>query len=425
MDKNIEVSDKPPPNKKTESRGPVNALRAPEQRPKTAESEAGPAENNGETVITETPRQTPETGKNEIDAKPDIKADDDSPEKDALAAAIAFVLNVPVETVIDLLKDLGLQPADLSVKTNLSLFIRELYQIEDPVEMLKIPDILAIMSEVEDIANGAERTPETGALVETANIAAKNTVNVTNAAAAERPKAAAGHVPLIIADEPEAEPAEIEIDPEISETGPAQEAKPRRQISDETPERGQNDDISRKPEMEQPAIAEENNAGIFAHQTIRPNNIVTEQVRQPAAVQQDIVNQITDAVRVEVRGGVTEVRLLLRPESLGEVSLKIATQNGIVTAQFVAENQRVREIIEANFDELKDVLAQRGVEVSALSVSVGSGETNEAAESFLRESGRTAARAGRIIAGLEEEATGVVTMAAAAEAYGSTVEYTA
>jgi len=86
----------------------------------------------------------------------------------------------------------------------------------------------------------------------------------------------------------------------------------------------------------------------------------------------DIIDQIVEKMKVEIKGDATaEIRISLKPENLGDVSLKIATQNGIVTAQFTAENQRVKEALEAGFNNLKDALQEQGVAISELNVTVG------------------------------------------------------
>ena len=81
-----------------------------------------------------------------------------------------------------------------------------------------------------------------------------------------------------------------------------------------------------------------------------------------------------EKLKVSVKPDLSEVKILLRPEQLGEVSLKIATQNGIVTAQFIAENQKVKEIIESNFNQLRDMLSEQGVDVGALEVNVSNSD---------------------------------------------------
>ncbi len=91
----------------------------------------------------------------------------------------------------------------------------------------------------------------------------------------------------------------------------------------------------------------------------------------------DVVAQIMEKMKISVKPEISEVKMLLKPEQLGEVSLKIATQNGIVTAQFIAESQKVKEIIEANFNQLKDMLAEQGVNVGALEVNVSTSDEQQ------------------------------------------------
>ena len=91
----------------------------------------------------------------------------------------------------------------------------------------------------------------------------------------------------------------------------------------------------------------------------------------------DVVAQIMDKIKVSIKPDVSEVKMILKPEQLGEVSLKIATQNGIVTAQFIAESQKVKEIIEANFNQLRDMLSEQGIDVGALEVNVSNSNEQE------------------------------------------------
>ncbi len=94
----------------------------------------------------------------------------------------------------------------------------------------------------------------------------------------------------------------------------------------------------------------------------------------------DVINQIIDKFKAGmVKENVSQIKITLKPDYLGDVSLKIVSENGIVSAQFTAENQRIKEIIEANFNNLKDMLNEQGVQVATLSVSVG-GEDAESAE---------------------------------------------
>ncbi len=142
---------------------------------------------------------------------------------------------------------------------------------------------------------------------------------------------------------------------------------------------------------------------------------------------QEVINQLVERVRVTAGGTVNEVRMTLRPEHLGDVTLKVITENGLVTAQFTAENQRVKEIIESNFNNLKTVLQDQGLNVTGLSVSVGSEnkDRNEMFESQ-RQNARADARRVQRAGSVSAEGTEVqpdVVMVDQKAVYGSSVDY--
>ena len=121
----------------------------------------------------------------------------------------------------------------------------------------------------------------------------------------------------------------------------------------------------------------------------------TAEAARPTLIQtpinaQDVINQIMTQVKVATSGqNFTEMRITLRPESLGEIMLRVITQNGIVMAQFEAESQRIKETLESNFNQLRDALTEAGVAFGELNVFVRQ-EGQERLNQFERE--RLAAR---------------------------------
>lgn len=85
---------------------------------------------------------------------------------------------------------------------------------------------------------------------------------------------------------------------------------------------------------------------------------------------QVIFSQITQKARLLVSPGTTELQIQLKPDFLGKMNLSITTENGLVTAKFNIESYRVKEVIEANLNTLKDSLAQQGIKVDQLVVNV-------------------------------------------------------
>lgn len=109
-----------------------------------------------------------------------------------------------------------------------------------------------------------------------------------------------------------------------------------------------------------------------------------------------IINQIVDKIKVDIKPDVSEMKLLLKPDTLGELSLKITTQNNIVTAQFVAESQQVKEVLQANFNNLKDTLQQLGLIIDEISVSVGQ-QNSESRQQFEQNQQKSKHRMSQII----------------------------
>ena len=91
----------------------------------------------------------------------------------------------------------------------------------------------------------------------------------------------------------------------------------------------------------------------------------------------EILHQVIEKAKVILSGDKSEMIMNLNPESLGKLSLKIVTERGIVAAQFVAESQQVKEVLETNMQFLKDSLEKQGLSIQGLSVSVGQEKNRE------------------------------------------------
>ncbi|KYZ77290.1 hypothetical protein AXX12_03945 [Anaerosporomusa subterranea] len=97
----------------------------------------------------------------------------------------------------------------------------------------------------------------------------------------------------------------------------------------------------------------------------------TQQVATPN--QQDIIRQIVDRARLYLRpANQSEMVLQLRPEHLGELTLKVSVESGLVSATFHSDNPEVRQVIEASLPQLKQDLSQQGIKLDSVSVFSGS-----------------------------------------------------
>lgn len=89
---------------------------------------------------------------------------------------------------------------------------------------------------------------------------------------------------------------------------------------------------------------------------------------------QDVMNQITEYMRVEARPEITEMELRLQPETLGTLHIHLTAKEGALTAQFAAENEAVKAVLEAQVVQLKENLSEQGIKVEAVEVTIASHE---------------------------------------------------
>lgn len=106
------------------------------------------------------------------------------------------------------------------------------------------------------------------------------------------------------------------------------------------------------------------------------DNMVQEQIEIPyeSVDTENIMNQITEYIKIEAKPGMTEMELQLQPETLGTLHIHLSAKEGVITAQFTAESEAVKAVLEAQILQLKENLNQQGVKVEAVEVTVASHE---------------------------------------------------
>ncbi len=84
-----------------------------------------------------------------------------------------------------------------------------------------------------------------------------------------------------------------------------------------------------------------------------------------------VIRQLSEKISTAVRQGSNEVRVQLRPESLGEVRVAIKVEGDVVTARITVENQQVKQIVESNLQHLRDSLSEHNLSTANVSVDIG------------------------------------------------------
>lgn len=120
-------------------------------------------------------------------------------------------------------------------------------------------------------------------------------------------------------------------------------------------------------------------AGLLNQQVVKNDTQSTvadaKQVsQQPVSDRYNVVSQIVDQARLIDGQKNTEMIIQLKPEHLGELTLKVTVENGAVSASFHSNNSEVRNIIEASLPQLKQDLSNQGLKIENVGVYAGLGE---------------------------------------------------
>lgn len=97
-------------------------------------------------------------------------------------------------------------------------------------------------------------------------------------------------------------------------------------------------------------------------------------MQQPVKDSYHVASQIVDQARLISGQKNTEMIIQLKPEHLGELTLKVTVESGVVSASFHSNNSEVRNIIEASLPQLKQELSNQGLKIDNVDVYAGLGD---------------------------------------------------
>jgi flagellar hook-length control protein FliK len=348
--------------------------RQPEQTRQTQEtrriSETAETENNAQS--TNEAEAILEEPISEIDSNEETAAIDESEVDEAYECAIeelAYGLEIPAEMIAAILAQMNAELADLEEPAIKLEFLAKAMDAETPADLLSVENILAKMEIVSEAV---------GAFAEKVLAYEEATGEIYKHMAE-----------IAINDNLALEISGNGFEAEIIEIAEEEATMPNQQTAEHN---------ATIENIDNPILEMGINQQFEAiHQAAQ-----TAQTAQTANVNpQSVTQQIVDTMKLQVSGAQAEIHIKLNPEHLGDLTMRIATQNGIVTANFVAQNQRVKEIIESQFNQLRDALNAQGMEIAEINVSISDSDNSGENEENSRD--LSAARIDDLIAQAMEE----------------------
>ena len=84
----------------------------------------------------------------------------------------------------------------------------------------------------------------------------------------------------------------------------------------------------------------------------------------------EVMKQIVEKTSTNWKSGLSEIRIDLKPESLGHLRLYVSSDHQQVTVKILAENTQVKEMIENQASLIKNELQQQGIHVNTVKVDM-------------------------------------------------------
>lgn len=313
------------------------------------------AEEKSKTEDAETQAKTEETEEITDDAEVLEKAGGE------MVAALAAQMGISEDAVREAMDALGMTDVSLLDAKNLKSLMVELTEGADDMSLLTDGDfyqsVMEALGTLEDIAGEVQE--ETGMSQEEFN-------------------AAVMEVQKRLAEEVPEEVQEVSVqDLQEGENTDSEAVK----LSVQKPELTEN---ARTETVAQKDAPKQEDTGKNSESPFMENSYQAQNVEQQAQVlkaaeaekafsmtdTQEIMDQILDYMKVSVKPELTSLEMQLHPESLGTLHIQISNKEGAVTAQFIAQNESVRAVLESQMMELRENLEQQGVKVEAVEVTI-------------------------------------------------------
>ncbi|MFI3201682.1 MAG: flagellar hook-length control protein FliK [Eubacteriales bacterium] len=277
---------------------------------------------------------------------------------------IASSMGITLDEVNGLMDELGLTDVDLLNVENLSLLLANASGETDVMTLLTDEDLYATFQNLTDMATDVKNSllAEFGITEDDLTAVLEQMKQLTNESK---------EVNEIVVGE--------EVDDESLSTnqGGTQEALISVQQETQTSGEQENSNFSGNSNQESANQTGEDTpiVGVMSQVEQRLDAILAnnDEVME-TGTSEHILKQLVEYIKINANPTVTELEIQLQPASLGTVNVQVALQDGQLTAQFRAESEIAKEVIESQMVQLRDTLQENGLKIQAIEVTVATHE---------------------------------------------------
>lgn len=333
------------------------------------------------------------TDQKQVGTQEDVKAEKvvDEAQKagEELVGKVAEELGVSEEEVLAAMEALGFVMADLLNADNMTELVLTI-EGEDMLALMtdeglynSLQNLLTMVSEtVDQIGEKMELSPEElEAILEQAKVPEMEENPETVPEDGKRPQMPEGQEDYTVTVERNGETVKVSVEVDGSSQTESTEVtglKPEAVQEETTADSGKGDGSKKEGSSQKENAQEMTHGNMLLESLLNKGGAVKSEavfenaMAQNTADTQNIMNQIMDYMRVQVKADMTQMELQLNPASLGTVNINITSKAGVITAQFLTQNETVKAAIESQIVQLKNSFEEQGLKVEAVEVTVAS-----------------------------------------------------
>ncbi len=284
-----------------------------------------------------------------------------------MVQTIAEVLEIPAEQVEEAIDDLGMVDMEVLNPGTIPNLVVELTEATDVTDIMTDEELFADVKNLMDEADKLTKEVADTLQIPVEDVKSQIGDEVAKVKVAEIGEAAGDA--MVKADDLNREPrerisVEEQTDTQITATDSEEIAPVSARHEESKGQDTKNDDRG--------------NEGFNFTQTVTDTikGMVTErldaEVTPYATTTDQIMEQVSESLRMTMTEDVTEMEMNLHPASLGNVRVQVAAKDGVITASFTTQNEQVKEALEAQIIQLKDQMNEQGIKIEAVEVTVSS-----------------------------------------------------
>lgn len=333
------------------------------------------------------------TDQKQVGTQEDVKAEKvvDEAQKagEELVGKVAEELGVSEEEVLAAMEALGFVMVDLLNADNMTELVLTI-EGEDMLALMtdeglynSLQNLLTMVSEtVDQIGEKMELSPEElEAILEQAKVPEMEENPETVPEDGKRPQMPEGQEDYTVTVERNGETVKVSVEVDGSSQTESTEVtglKPEAVQEETTADSGKGDGSKKEGSSQKENAQEMTHGNMLLESLLNKGGAVKSEavfenaMAQNTADTQNIMNQIMDYMRVQVKADMTQMELQLNPASLGTVNINITSKAGVITAQFLTQNETVKAAIESQIVQLKNSFEEQGLKVEAVEVTVAS-----------------------------------------------------